>query len=45
MAMREGTHMTSPVRWLSDAEYVETLRRAVDGDGEALHALFFGPPQ
>ena len=37
--------MTSPVPWLSDAEYVETLQRAVDGDGAALHALFFSPPR
>lgn len=33
----------SPVPWLTDEEYADTLTRAVDGDGEALHALFFGP--
>ncbi len=43
MAVTEGTQTTSPVPWFSEAEYDETLTRAIDGDGEALHALFFGP--
>lgn len=45
MALAEGTDLSSPVPWLSDAEYADTLQRAVDGDGEALYALFFGPPE
>lgn len=33
----------SPVPWMNPREYAETMRRALDGDPEALRSLFFGP--
>lgn len=43
MAVVEGTEV-SPVPWLTPRDYAEVLDRALHGDAEALHSLFFGPP-
>lgn len=42
MALIEDTD-ESPVPWLTGEEYAATITGALDGDGEALHRLFFGP--
>ena len=43
MAVVEQTEV-SPVPWLTPREYSERLAKALGGDGEAFHSLFFGPP-